>query len=68
MLWSTDSCQYKVYPDQYHLTVSGAQVSTHRGQVHTVAFRSYPLMCKRAKKSQAILTLPDGFQELHLDW
>ena len=33
MLWSIDSCQNKVSADQYHLTVSRAQVSTHRGQV-----------------------------------
>ena len=33
MLWSTDSCQNGVSADQYHLTVSQAQVSTHRGRV-----------------------------------
>ena len=33
MLWSIDSCQNRVSADQYHLTVSRAQVSTHRGQV-----------------------------------
>ena len=33
MLWSIDSCQNKVSSDQYHLTESRAQVSTHRGQV-----------------------------------
>ena len=40
MLWSImdnihlsiDSCQNKVSADQYHLTVSRAQVSTHRGR------------------------------------
>ena len=31
MLWSIGSCQNKVSADQYHLTVSRAQVSTHRG-------------------------------------
>ena len=40
MLWSIDSCQNKVTADQYHLTVSRAQVSTHWGQVF---FWSYPL-------------------------
>ena len=40
MLWSIDSCQNRVSADQYHLTVSRAQVSTHRGQV---LFWSYPL-------------------------
>ena len=40
MLWSTDSCQNKVSADQYHLSVSRAQVSTHRGRVF---FWSYPL-------------------------
>ena len=33
MLWSIDSCQNKVSAGRYHLTVSRAQVSTHRGQV-----------------------------------
>ena len=33
MLWSIDSCQNRVFADQYHLTVSRAQVSTHRGRV-----------------------------------
>ena len=33
MLWSIDSCQNSVSADQYHLTVSRAQMLTHRGQV-----------------------------------
>ena len=33
MLWSIDSCQNRVSADQYHLTVSRAQVSTHQGRV-----------------------------------
>ena len=32
-IWSIDSCQNRVTGDLYHLTVSRAQVSTHRGQV-----------------------------------
>ena len=40
MLWSIDSSQNNVSADQYHLSVSRAQVSTHRGQV---LFWSYPL-------------------------
>ena len=40
MFWSIDSCQNRVPADQHHLTVSRAQVSTHRGQVF---FWSYPL-------------------------
>ena len=36
MFWSIDSCQNRVPADQYHLTVSQAQVSTHRGQVFFV--------------------------------
>ena len=40
MLSSIDSCQNRVSADQYHLTVSRAQVSTHRGRV---SFWSYPL-------------------------
>ena len=41
MLWSIDSCQNKISADQYHLTESRAQVSTHR---HRVLFWSYPLI------------------------
>ena len=37
-LWSIDSCQNRVSPDQYHLTGSRAQVSTYRGQVFFFAF------------------------------
>ena len=33
MLWSIDSCENRVSADQYHLTVSGVQVLTHRGEV-----------------------------------
>ena len=33
MFWSIDSCQNRVPADQYHLTVSRAQVSTHRSRV-----------------------------------
>ena len=33
MFWSIDSCQNKFPADQNHLTVSRAQVSTHRNQV-----------------------------------
>ena len=31
MLWSIDSCQNRVSADQYHTTLSWAQVLTHRG-------------------------------------
>ena len=33
MLWSIDNCQKRVSADRYHLAVSRAQVSTHRGRV-----------------------------------
>ena len=33
LLSSIDSCQNRVSADQYHLTVSRAQVSTHQGRV-----------------------------------
>ena len=33
LLWSIDSCQNKVSADQYHMSLSRAQVSTHRGFV-----------------------------------
>ena len=41
MLWSIGNCQDKVSADQYHLTVSRAQVSTHPGRV---LFWSYPVI------------------------
>ena len=33
MLWSIDNCQNRVSADQNHMTVTRAQVSTHRGRV-----------------------------------
>ena len=33
MLWSIDSCQNRVFAVQFHLSVSRAQISTHRGWV-----------------------------------
>ena len=32
MLWSIDTCQNKVSADQYHVTISRAQVGPYRGQ------------------------------------
>ena len=32
MLWSIDTCQNKVSADQYHATISRAQVGPYRGQ------------------------------------
>ena len=37
-LWSIDSCQKRVFADQYHMTVSLAQVSTYPGNVF-IGFR-----------------------------
>ena len=34
MLWSVDSCQNRVSADQYHLTISRAQVLTHWEVIH----------------------------------
>ena len=31
--WSIDSCQNRIATDQYHMIISRAQVSTHRGDV-----------------------------------
>ena len=39
MLWSIDSCQNRISPDQYHMTVLRAQVSTHRGDVFSEVLR-----------------------------
>ena len=32
-MWSIDSCQNRIATDQYHMTISRAHVSTHRGDV-----------------------------------
>ena len=32
-IWSIDSCQNRIATDQYHMTISRAHVSTHRGKV-----------------------------------
>ena len=32
-IWSIDSCQNRIATDQYHMTISRAHVSTHRGDV-----------------------------------
>ena len=32
-MWSIDSCQNRIATDQYHMTISRAHVSTHRGNV-----------------------------------
>ena len=32
MLWSIDTCQNKVSANQYHMTISWAQVRPYRGQ------------------------------------
>ena len=33
MLWSIDTCQNKVSADQYHVTISQAQVRSYRGEL-----------------------------------
>ena len=33
MFWSIDTCQDKVSADQYHVTISWAQVGPYRGQL-----------------------------------
>ena len=52
MLWSIDSCQNKVSADQYHLTVSRAQVSTHRGQVFFLKLSAYKVLVFKWSKAQ----------------
>ena len=32
-IWSIDTCQNRIAADQYHMTISRAHVSTHRGDV-----------------------------------
>ena len=48
MLWSIDICQNRESTDQYHLTVSGAQVSTHGDQVF------FEVICRQVTSFQMI--------------
>ena len=60
MLWSIDSCQNRVSADQYHLTVSRAQVSTHRGRVFFEVIRwqaSWNLFTLKAETDRVLCQL-----------
>ena len=41
VLWSIDCCQNRVCTDQYQMTFSRAEVSTHRGYVFLWSYPSY---------------------------
>ena len=50
-IWSIDSCQNGIATDQYHMTISWAHVSTHRGEViYLEAVRS-PVNCFTRSRS-----------------
>ena len=49
MLWSIDTCQNKVSADQYHVTISRAQVAPYRGQLF---FKVEIYFIKRVDKGQ----------------
>ena len=40
MLWSIDTCQSKGSADQYHVTISQAQVGPYQGQLLFLIFKS----------------------------
>ena len=44
-IWSIDSCQNKIATDQYHMTISRAHVSTHRGDVIYLKAVRWPVNC-----------------------
>ena len=60
MLWSIDSCQNRVSADQYHLTVSRAQVSTHQGRVF------FKVICWQVTRFQ--MTAGSGFFKIHIKY
>ena len=45
IIWSTDSCQNRISTDQYHMTISQAHVSTHRGHVIYLEAVRWPVNC-----------------------
>ena len=55
MFWSIDSCQNRLPADQYHLTLSRAQESTHRGQVFFLKFSADKLLVFKWSKAQVQL-------------
>ena len=44
-IWSIDSCQNRIATDQYHMTISRAHVSTHRGDVIYLEAVRWPVNC-----------------------
>ena len=42
MLWSIDTCQNKVSADQYHVTISRAQVRPYQGQLFFLKLTADP--------------------------
>ena len=57
MLWSIDGCQNRVSADKYHLSVSRAQVSTHRGWVFFEVLRWQVTSFEMIARSSFILFL-----------
>ena len=44
-IWSIDSCQNRIATDQYHVTISRAHLSTHRGDVIYLESVHWPFNC-----------------------
>ena len=62
MLWSIDTCQNKVSADQYHVTISRAQIRTYRGQLFFKVDRWPRTGCwldRRLKPGQTLKLTPE---------
>ena len=62
MLWSIDSCRNRVSADRYHLTVSRAQVSTHRGRVF------FEVICWQVASFQMIASSSLFFLKIYMKY
>ena len=56
-IWSIDSCQNRIATDQYHMIISQAQVSTHRGDVIYLEAVRWPINCFSRSRSMFNLML-----------
>ena len=56
-IWSIDRCQNRIATDHYHMTISRAFVSTHRGDVICFEPVRWPVNCFTSSRSMFNLIL-----------
>ena len=73
IIWSIDSCQNRISTDQYHMTISRAHVSIHRGDVIYSEVVRWPVNCLTRSRSMFNLILSGLFRSagkliMHTYW